>query len=453
MKKVLILIPTVLIVAYLGLTLFFNTRFLPNTYINNVNVGAKTTEDAEELVKEGKEPGKIELLKNDGTTEDVDLSSLEYKAVLESDINEIMMQQNSFKWIINLFSKESYTADVSVTYNTNGIENIIDNLKCVTSQKVSAPQDAYIKKTDFGYEIVPETEGSMIDKDALLEAVIDAIDNGEEVVNLSQKECYKKAEITTQSESIMQFSRLLENINSLTITYDFSDRTETLTADQLNSWITIEDYEIIVNEDMAKQYVTNLAYKYDTYLTDRQFTTTDGDTITVGGGIYGWQTDVEKSTEALIKTIKNCQSATIQPVYKISGLSRATDDIGDTYVEVSIEKQHIWYYKDGELFLESDCVTGLPNGKRDTPKGVFCIWSREKDRTLGTYAVQGYESFVNYWMPVDWTGVGLHDATWRSSFGGSIYKTNGSHGCINLPHSVAEKIFNNCVTGTPVVIY
>ena len=50
-------------------------------------------------------------------------------------------------------------------------------------------------------------------------------------------------------------------------------------------------------------------------------------------------------------------------------------------------------------------------------------------------------------------GIGLHDATWRSSFGGTLYKNGGSHGCVNLPHSVAQKIFENISAGTPVLCY
>ena len=50
-------------------------------------------------------------------------------------------------------------------------------------------------------------------------------------------------------------------------------------------------------------------------------------------------------------------------------------------------------------------------------------------------------------------GIGIHDATWRSSFGGNIYVAGGSHGCVNAPYSLANTIFNNIDSGTPVVCY
>ena len=50
-------------------------------------------------------------------------------------------------------------------------------------------------------------------------------------------------------------------------------------------------------------------------------------------------------------------------------------------------------------------------------------------------------------------GIGLHDANWRKTFGGTIYKTNGSHGCVNLPPAVAKTIYENISAGDPVLCY
>ena len=65
--------------------------------------------------------------------------------------------------------------------------------------------------------------------------------------------------------------------------------------------------------------------------------------------------------------------------------------------------------------------------------------------------MQGYETWVNYWMPVTYTGIGLHDLN-RSAYGGDIYINNGSHGCINLPLDVAKKIYDKVTINSPVMI-
>ncbi len=119
-----------------------------------------------------------------------------------------------------------------------------------------------------------------------------------------------------------------------------------------------------------------------------------------------------------------------------------------TVVEVSISKQKIWYYKNGVLKHSADVVTGT-RGIHNTPTGTFKIRSKAR----GVYLVGAdYRSYVNFWMPI-YADIGLHDATWRSRFGGSIYTYNGSHGCINLPYNTAKWIYNNVPTGTTVKVY
>ena len=115
--------------------------------------------------------------------------------------------------------------------------------------------------------------------------------------------------------------------------------------------------------------------------------------------------------------------------------------IEDTYIEVDLENQHMWYYKDGKVALETDIVSGKPT--TPTPAGVFYVWNKEEDATLKGTNDDGtpYESPVNYWMPIDWTGVGIHDSDWQPEYGGDLWKTRGSHGCINTPPSVMKELF------------
>ena len=49
--------------------------------------------------------------------------------------------------------------------------------------------------------------------------------------------------------------------------------------------------------------------------------------------------------------------------------------------------------------------------------------------------------------------VGLHDAPWRTAFGGTIYLEGGSHGCVNMPPAAAATLFNNVSAGFPVVVH
>lgn len=123
--------------------------------------------------------------------------------------------------------------------------------------------------------------------------------------------------------------------------------------------------------------------------------------------------------------------------------------VGDTYIEINIAQQHMWYYIKGELYVSTDVVTGNYNSM-DTPKGYWEINSKASPATL---VGADYTSYVDYWMAFIGSGYGIHDASWRSSFGGQIYKGNGSHGCVNTPFAAVKKMYGKVTIGTPVIIY
>lgn len=100
--------------------------------------------------------------------------------------------------------------------------------------------------------------------------------------------------------------------------------------------------------------------------------------------------------------------------------------------------------------METPVVTGDITKGSGTETGTGMIWSRETNRYL---TGQTWNSFVSYWMPFNWSGEGLHDASWRGSFGGQIYKGNGSNGCVNMPPPVVGQFFKETYIGLPVVVY
>ena len=129
------------------------------------------------------------------------------------------------------------------------------------------------------------------------------------------------------------------------------------------------------------------------------------------------------------------------------------DDLCGNYVDVDLSAQHLWFYKDYQLIIETDFVSGTPDGKHETQTGVFPLAYKESPSVLrGSQADGGYETKVQYWMPF-YEGQGMHDASWRGSFGGGIYQSDGSHGCINLPPAAAQTIYENISAGTAILIY
>lgn len=241
-----------------------------------------------------------------------------------------------------------------------------------------------------------------------------------------------------------------KDLAGVTVTYQFGDQSEVLDNDRILSWLQEkEDGSVAIDEQQAKAFVKELAEKYDTAYTTRTFHTTGGRDIQIAQGDYGWRIDQEAETKHLLELLAAKQSATCEPIYAQTAAVHAKNDWGTTYVEVSLTDQYLWLYKDGHCILESYFVSGNPTRGHATPKGIYGLTYKTRDATLSG---EGYDSKVKYWMPFN-RNVGLHDAPWRKTFGGQIYKNNGSHGCINLPPANAAKIYENVDKNTPVIVY
>lgn len=119
-----------------------------------------------------------------------------------------------------------------------------------------------------------------------------------------------------------------------------------------------------------------------------------------------------------------------------------------SYIKVDINAQKLYYYEKNKLVLETDIVTGM-KGVSSTPTGNYKVLNKARNVTLKG---ADYTSFVSYWIAFKGNAYGLHDASWRSRFGGNIYTYYGSHGCVNMPINVVSKLYYMVEIGTPVYI-
>jgi hypothetical protein len=109
-------------------------------------------------------------------------------------------------------------------------------------------------------------------------------------------------------------------------------------------------------------------------------------------------------------------------------------------IVVSVDRQRIYAYENGELIHSHLTSTGLP--ATPTVKGDFNIYVKH---------VRTNMSGPDYFLPdVPYTmyfykGYGIHGTYWHNSFGRPM-----SHGCVNLPTPEAEWFFNWAEVGTLV---
>ena len=458
-KKIALLVSLLVIVALLAVYLvgFFSyqDRILPNTRVNGIDVSGMTAAEAEQSVLSQANAKGITFVKKDG--EEVPFSGDQFGSTVSLSSNTVLTnaaQSGHGAWFTSYFHPTDLTVSVVNTYSEEELADLVKNYTWGTV----APTDAKIEKGDDDtYQIVPEEEGDMVDTDTLAAYTLEQMKDGNNTISLTDANCYLQPEITSEDlqDKLAEYNRF----SDLTITYDFDDRQEVLEPDTISEWITVneEDDSVEVDRDAVTNWVNENLVKYDTYGSDymRTFHSTLQGTLEIPGGqygIYGWLTDVEATVDKLIEYIQNGESVTVEPEYARTGYCRATDDIGDSYAEVDITNQKVFVYKDGELVIESDCVTGMANDpSRETPPGVYKVWSMDRNRILGTMETYGYEQPVDYWIYFTEIDIGFHDLL-RSAYGGEIYKTNGSHGCVNLPLDVAAEMYDTVEIGYPVIV-
>ena len=422
---------------------YFSGAFSPHAMVSNTDVSAMTVEEAVQKMNAA-EGFMVSVVKGDKEYA-IDISSSVSREFGQEQVQDSKEEISFFDYLFH--------RDVVISLKPNNVQ--IDDKKLQEILKKELPEataftaDAYFDKN---LELVKEVQGDDVNMKELLEDMKDDISAGDEI-RYELSKYYNKPKVSSNSKKIRSQQEDIEAYRNMNITFTFGDDSEVIDGDMISKYLSYKKGELKLSKKWIPEFVRKMAKKYNTYGKTRKFKSTKDGTIKIQGGIMGWWIDENATVKKINKLLKKKKSDTLEPVYRNVAAQHGKDDIGKTYVEISIARQHLWFYKDGKLKMESQVVTGLPTRERRTVTGVHRIYGKQKDRYLGTIAVQGYRTHVNYWMPFNWDGQGLHDATWRRKFGGNLYKRGGSHGCVNMPLNNAAKIYDYVSIGTPVVVY
>lgn len=450
-SRVLTLIILAIIALYLIVTVIFSFIALPNTYVNGRNISYASKDEA---LRKPSEPFTITIKGRDERTATINLEDIDYKASIPESAS---IDQNPFKWPL-AFAKidnDEFSFDYNVKYDEEKLQKNIKNQAMVS--EVVKPVNANLKYENGEFKIIPEVMGNMVDNKKLNTKIKNAIYNHQEEIILEDDD-YINPTVKNNSKELAKLLEDAKTIEGLKIGFNFNGFDYKLEGEELIDMFDTDMGSYELNYDKLTQYVSNIADETNTYGKNRTFNATGIGKITVNPGVYGFLLDVPATVDKVYELVNERKSGDVEPVYERAGYSREADgtDLGNTYVEVDISRQYMWVYIDGEVVLESSIVTGLPNTtKWATNVGVGAILSKASNQTLRGDGFDGsrYETPVDYWMPIGWDGEGFHDAPWRGGFGGNIYFSNGSHGCLNLPPAVAGQLFDMIPYGAPVVVY
>ncbi|MDE6129101.1 MAG: L,D-transpeptidase/peptidoglycan binding protein, partial [Lachnospiraceae bacterium] len=435
---------------------YYKRNFFPNVEINGVNCGNLTLQEAADKVQKWYADNySLKLLDRESEALAVVLPpDVQMIFPVEEELSKILEGQDAYRWFIYFFSEEGDTREIAISpqYDMAKLQKLLEQEGLFDVSRGEAPQNAYI--SDYQDElkqfvIMPEQEGTVLEQEITIACAAEALAGMQDSINLYETGCFQIAEITADDEQLKQRLEALNRVAGACITYDWNGRQEILDGELIHQWMVLDGEEIMLDEEQVAAYVAQMAKEYDTYGKKRKFVTTSGLTLTLPSGAYGWKTDRNAETEALIELILSGAVTEREPIYTNQGWVKGEDDIGNSYVEINLTDQHLYLYIDGELILETDFVSGNVADGNSTPAGVFGLTYKTQNAVLRG---PDYETPVNYWMPFN-GNVGMHDATWRRSFGGDIYLTNGSHGCINLPLKMAKTIYGYMSAGFPVICY
>ncbi|MBO5551858.1 MAG: L,D-transpeptidase family protein [Lachnospiraceae bacterium] len=285
------------------------------------------------------------------------------------------------------------------------------------------PQKAYITSA---CHYVPPVNGTQINIPKLISQICENVGTAQ---TLDIRDFY----LEYQDPDAPALEKLYSKIQDSAVTYSTGEK---VSLYDLKAVYDPSDNSISYDKKIMHDKIRDLANSYDDAGT--RTVTINGvmGHFTVSGGTWGHVADTQAEIDYMeehFDRLKTGEDSRI-PIMK----QDLSWDFPADYIEVDKELQHVYVVSGNAVIMDTDCVTGKPNGHA-TPEGIFFI---SETRTNKTLTGPGYSSFVYRWMRLTNSGIGLHDATWRGRFGGAIYERDGSHGCINLPKAFAYDLYD-----------
>ena len=450
-KKHLLYIFISFIIIYLIGVFIFSEFSYPGTKINGNNKSFVLLNNLFKNEENSNLKSKLQIEGRNNKKLDIRYSDIELNKKIKKVNNA--PNQNALIWPIDIFKSHNYSVEYDVVYNKKALENILKSSDF--KKNTINPVDAKIEYNGKDYIITDHKLGDNLNIDKTILSINDALVKGKNKLILDKE--YINPKLLSDSKQIKEDLNKIKKIAKLNYLFDFEDRKFELKGKDIFEMYNVENGKYALDKEKIEKYVIKIARQTNTYAKEHKFKATGLGEITVPGGIYGWKMDVDRTVENLIKMIGANEGGRVKIVYEMEAMHRGKDDIGNTYIEIDLSRQHMWFYKDGKLLVDTDIISGDARSRNaTTPTGVNKIWSKERGKKLvGSNAITGedYVYPVEYWMPVGWTGSGIHDTSTREEYGGSIYKTWGSSSCINTPPAAMKKIFENVPINTAVVIY
>lgn len=464
LKYLISAVAALLLVLLVGAGIHQHTHFNRNTTINGVPVGGLTAQQAYDKVKGTKRVNKVYLngqliYQGTATASGIghrDRAKFDQALKKQATFFPSSKRQNVLVWTSRI------KHDPQSAAKKQAVVNRLQQL----NQGRRAPVDAYAVLEGGKVKLVAAKQGTQYDQAAVLKQFNQRAANG--TVRLTTK---RQHPLPASSKTVQDEKKRLEKLTGRSVSYKVEDKSYHFTTADVITRATYRNGKYHFDTSAVDGRIKEINRAQATLGRAFKFTTHDGKVITTNRkGTYGWKISDQRAGQTLTQALaggKKSVSAA-RDVYGIGYTTRGTgygvtsnDGIGDTYAELSIADQHVWFYRDGKCVFDADVVTGANNPQNETPKGVWYIMYQQSPSVLKGKNNDGsnYASKVQYWSQFTNSGCGFHDASWRKNWSKTAYlsgdnvATGGSHGCANMHPSDAGAAYHALQVDEPVIVY
>lgn len=451
--------------VYLGGVAVWSNVFMPNTSVNGVDVSLETPASVARQQTVATSSYAL-AVSGEGLDLKVSASDVDLSCDVDAFARDALAQTNAWAWPVAAIRGSKVDVRPQASFDASKLDGLVGKAVDAVNAHATQPVNASVgyDPTSSGFVVSPEKAGTALDAASVTKAVGSALKEGATSLALDES-------ALTQPSILSGDGRLAEAVKTAnsylaatqTLTVD-GNAVATVDAGRIAEWVHVQDdLSVTLDDEAIKAWTTGeLSRQLDTVGTTRTYTRPDGVTIKVSGGRYGWNLNGTELAETLAQNVRAGSATSVELPWSSTAAQygkRGAADWGDRYIDVDLTNQHARMYDGGSLVWESDFVSGNTSQDHGTPEGVYSVNSH-----MGTnQTLKGidedhdgepdYVSHVSYWVPFIDNLYAFHDASWRSRFGGSIYQTDGSHGCINLPSAKAEELYDLAKVGDVVVVH
>ena len=439
-----------------GLSYYQSNHFNAQITINGLNVGGLTADQALQKLETFKL--KNEVYVGDERIFDGNDTKMGFTNQDQSNVQNLLKKQRTF---FPSSKAQNYTLKPSEgnTYRSQTMNALVKEKLIGMNKSLKAPQNAEAHLVQGKIVVSKSISGTQYDVSQLLQEYQNQQYNSDIHLNPVYIQPIKEnSPIVKKEENILQ--ALLQQ----TIQYKVQNKVYSLKASDLIKNASLnQNMQVTIDPTDIKNEIQTINKTQSTLNKSFQFKTHSGTLISVKGQTYGWALNVDKETQQIQAAFEKGQSSIVASNIYGNGWNNATigfnntanNGIGDTYAEVSIAQQRIWLYRNGQMVLTTNVVTGRHDVGEDTHPGVWYILYKQSPSILvgSEVGMSHYSVPVKYWAPFTNDGEGFHDASWRTNWSSTAYLHNGSGGCVNTPPSVMGSVYKDLSVNEPVVVY